>query len=161
LSYRGNQKGNYGNQKRGHVGFLGRKKKPKQPKEEDVVYFRNADPPEQKIQPETVAWQNRPLDQGVSLFLVRPTTFTVPGAKTVLPSDLTLQGKNAYEIALLSESQKLGLEAVSGDSSVRKYRILKTVDQLPTDKPLSFSDYQFIGNIKNSLRSHGYTVLPQ
>jgi predicted nuclease with RNAse H fold len=78
-----------------------------------------------------------------------------------LPSDLTLQEKNAYEIALLSESQKLGLEAVSGDSSVRKYRILKTVDQLPTDKPLSFSDYQFIGNIKNSLRSHGYTVLPQ
>ena len=79
----------------------------------------------------------------------------------LLPSDLTRQNEIAYQIALLSESQKLSLEAVLGDGSVRKYRIIKISSQLPTDKPSSFSDYPLVGNLKNALQPHGYTLIVQ
>jgi hypothetical protein len=81
------------------------------------------------------------------------------GQRVVLPSDLTQQAESAYQIGSLAETQKLSLEAVSGDGQIRKYHIIKTVDQLPQDKPLSFSDYPLVGNIKNALKNHGYTLV--
>ncbi|MGA2680638.1 MAG: hypothetical protein ABSF44_02435 [Candidatus Bathyarchaeia archaeon] len=175
MSYRGQKKGSYAPYKKSRFSWVRSKKaKPKenitdikddpepQSSKDDSEPQKVRDEPEpQTVAPETISWQNRPLAPDIRIFLVRPETLTVTGARTILPVDLTLQKELGYQIALLAESQRLNIEAQSGDGSVKKYRILKISSQLPTDKNLSFSDYPLVGNIKNSLGPHGYTILPQ
>jgi len=156
LSYRGQQKGSYGAPYKKSRFSWG---KPKKPKDKEVVYVR--DDPEPKIPEETIQWTPKPLGQGIQILLSRPTTLTQNGAKTLLPTDLTQQAEIASQVSLLAESnQKLGLEVLSGDGSIRHYRIVKTASLLPTDKTLTYSDYPLIGNLKEALRLCGYSVIP-
>jgi len=145
----------YGNQKHSSGGSRFSWRKPKKPK--DVINVKEE--PEPKVEPETVTWTDRPLPEGVKVFLSQPTTFTNNAQKRLLPSDISLQSQNAYQIGLLAANQKLSLEVVTPNGQEKQYRIIKTSEQQPQDKPLAFSDYVFVGNIKNALRTNGYTVI--
>jgi len=61
-----------------------------------------------------------------------------------------LQSQNASQIGVLASSQKLGLEVVTPDGELKHYRILRVNEQQPQDKPLAFSDYVYVGNLKNA-----------
>jgi len=155
LSYRGSQKGHYGdNSKRSRFSW-GRLKKQK---EKEVIYMRDPEP-EPKVAPETIVWTPRPLAPGVRVFLSKPTTLSSDGCKVLLTNDLTQQNQLAYQIALLAESQKLGVEVLTPEGATLKYKVIKIVDQKPEDKAVSFADMAFIGNLKSSLKPNGYTLI--
>jgi hypothetical protein len=145
----------YGNQKHASGGSRFSWRKPKKQKENDYVQ----DEPEPKIPEETIVWAPRPLAQGVRVFLDKPTTLTSNGCKFVLPNDLTMQNELGYQISLLAESQKLGVEVLTPEGVALKYKIIKIVDQTPEDKAVSFGDMAFIGNLKSSLKPCGYTLI--
>jgi hypothetical protein len=129
----------------------------KQKKPKEVIYVK--DDPEPKVPEETIVWNPRPLAPGVRVFLSKPTTLTSNGCKFVLSNDLTQQNELAYQIALLVESQKLGVEVLNPEGQSLKYKLIKIVDQKPEDKPVSFGDMAFVGNLKGALKPWGYTLI--
>jgi hypothetical protein len=70
-----------------------------------------------------------------------------------------MQNELGYQISLLAESQKLGVEVLTPEGVALKYKIIKIVDQTPEDKAVSFGDMAFIGNLKSSLKPCGYTLI--
>jgi hypothetical protein len=145
----------YGNQKHGSSGSRFSWRKPKKQKENDYVQ----DEPEPKIPEETIVWTPRPLSQGVRVFLSKSTTLSADDCRVALTNDLTQQNELGYQIALLSESQKLGVEVLTPEGQTLKYKVIKIVDQTPEDKPVSFGDMAFIGNLKSALKPCGYTLI--
>ena len=95
----------------------------------------------------------------MQVFLSKPTTLTSNGCKFVLSNDLTQQNELGYQISLLAESQKLGVEVLTPEGQTLKFKIIKIVDQTPEDKSVSFGDMAFIGNLKSALKSCGYTLI--
>src|SRR5450756_1714918 len=124
-SYRGQPKGHYGDSSKHGRFSWGKPKKPK-----EVIYVR--DDPEPKVPPETISWTPRPLPQDVRVLLSKPTTLTAEGSKVLLSNDLTKQNELGYQISMLAESQKLGVEVMLPNGSTMKYKIIKIVDQLPS-----------------------------
>jgi len=155
LAYNSKGGHGYGNQKHGSGGSRFSWRKQKKPKED--VYVK--DDPEPKVPEETIVWTPRPLAPGVQVFLAKPTTLTSNGCKFVLSNDLTQQNELAYQISIMSESQKLGVEVLTPEGETRKYKIIKIVDQRPEDKPVSFGDMAYIGNLKGALKPCGYTLI--
>jgi hypothetical protein len=145
----------YGNQKHGSGGSRFSWRKPKKPKED--VYVK--DDPEPKVPEETIVWTPRPLAPGVQVFLDTPTTWTSNASKALLSNDLTKQTELGYQISLLAESQKLGVEVLSTEGQTLKYKIIKIVDQKPEDKAVSFADMAYIGNLKSALKPNGYALI--
>ena len=154
MGYNARSGSGYGNQKHGSGGSRFSWRKQKKPK--DIVYVKE---PEPKVPEETIQWTPRPLAPGVRVFLSKPTTLTSNGCKFVLSNDLTQQNELGYQIALLAESQKLGVEVLTPEGQTLKYKIIKIVDQTPEDKPVSFGDMAFIGNLKGALKPCGYTLI--
>ena len=70
VSFNGRGGSSYGNQRHGSRFSFGRGKKQK--KDQETVYVR--DDPEPKVEPENIVWQDRPLPEGVQVFLSQPTT---------------------------------------------------------------------------------------
>lgn len=155
MSYNPRSGHGYGNQKHGSGGSRFSWRKPK--KEKEVIYVK--DDPEPKVPEETIVWTPRPLAQNVRVFLDKPTTLTTNGCKFVLSNDLTKQNELGYQISLLAESQKLGVEVLTPEGQTLKYKIIKIVDQTPEDKPVSFADMAYIGNLKSALKPCGYTLV--
>jgi hypothetical protein len=155
LSYNARSGSGYGNQKHGSSGsrFSWRKNK----KQKEVIYVK--DDPEPKVAPETIEWTPRPLAQNVRVFLDTPTTWTSNASKALLSNDLTKQTELGYQVSLLAESQKLGVEVLTPEGQTLKYKIIKIVDQRPEDKAVSFADMAYIGNLKSALKPCGYTLI--
>jgi hypothetical protein len=156
LSYSPRGGHGYGNNQHGSSGgsrFSWRKQK----KPKEVINVKEE--PEPKVAPETIVWTPRPLEQNVQVFLSTPTTMTSNASKSVLSNDLTKQNELGYQIALLAESQKLGVEVLTPEGATLKYKIIKLVDQKPEDKPVSFGDMAFVGNLKGALKPCGYTLV--
>lgn len=144
----------YGNQRHGsgksHFSWI----KPRKPKE--VVF---EEEPEPKVPEDTISWSPRPLAQGVQVFLNTPTTLTANASKSVLTNDLTKQNELGFQIALLAESQKLGVEVLTPEGQTLKYKVIKIVEQTAEDKAVSFGDMAYIGNLKVALKPCGYTLI--
>lgn len=145
----------YGNQKQGSGGSRFSWRKPKKPK--DIINVKEELEP--KIAPETIVWVPRPLAQNVQVFLNTSTTLTSNASKALLSNDLTKQTELGYQISMLAESQKLGVEVLTPEGQTLKYKIIKIVDQRPEDKAVSFADMAYIGNLKSSLKPCGYTLI--
>lgn len=146
----------YGNQKHGSSGsrFSWRKQKPK-----DVVYVRDEEEKPKQPIPDTIHWQERPLPQGTQLIVSTPTSLTQNGASFVLSNDLDKQQALALQICQLASTQKLKLEVKLPDGSTQKYRIINSIDQLPSDRTVSFNDMVYVGNLRNQLRINGFTLI--
>jgi hypothetical protein len=155
LGYNARSGSSYGNQKHGSSGSRFSWRKPK--KQKEPVYVK--DDPEPKIPEETIVWTPRPLAQGVQVFLDTPTTWMTNASKALLSNDLTKQNELGYQISLLAESQKLGVEVLTPAGQTLKYKIIRIVDQTPEDKAVSFGDMAFVGNLKNALKPNGYTLI--
>jgi hypothetical protein len=155
LSYNGKGGSSYGNQKRGSRFHFGRGKK-KETELREVVAYRE---PEPKIPQENIVWTPRPLDVGSKIVLCTPTTLSQNGAKFLLSNDLAAQEALAYQISLLGESNKLEIEAFRPNGECKKFKIIRINSQTPNDKPVSFADMTLIGNLKNSLKSCGFTIV--
>lgn len=151
MSYNARSGHGYGNQKHGSSGSRFSWRKPQKPK--DVINVKEE--PEPKVAPETIEWTPRPLAQGVQVFLF------YNGGKFVLSNDLPQQNELGYQICILAESRKLRVEVLTPEGETRKYQIIKIVDQKPEDKPVSFGDMAFVGNLKNALKPNGYTLIAQ
>ncbi len=155
MSYNARGGHGYGNQKHGSSGSRFSWRKQKKPK--DIVY--DKDDPEPTVPEETIVWTPRPLPQNVRVFLDTPTTLTSNASKALLSNDLTKQNELGYQISLLAESQKLGIEVLTPEGQTLKYKIIKIVDRRPEDKAVSFADMAYIGNLKGSLKPCGYTLI--
>jgi hypothetical protein len=156
LGYNARSGHGYGNNRHGSGGgsrFSWRKPK----KDNEVINVKGETEP--KIAPETIVWTPRPLAQGVRVFLDKPATWTTTASKTLLSNDLTMQNELGYQIALLAESQKLGVEVLTPEGQTLKYKVIKIVDQTPEDKAVSFGDMAYIGNLKSALKPCGYTLI--
>jgi hypothetical protein len=146
----------YGNQKHSSGGSRFSWRKPKKPKEVNVR--EEEDKPRQPI-PDTIHWQERALPQGTRLTISTPTTLTSNAVSYVLANDLDKQQPQAFQICQLASTQKLKLEVMLPDGSNRKFKIINSVDQLPSDAPVSFNDMVYVGNLRNQLRINGFTLI--
>jgi hypothetical protein len=161
LSYRGQPKGSYGNSRRGRWPWSGPKKPKPKENQENVIYVRDSeDKPKQPI-PDTFHWQEKLVPEGTKVILSRSTSLTVPGGKTLLANDLDRQHEIAFQICqLAAQNQKLSIEVLLPDNvTVKKFKIIHSEDQLPSDKAVSFSDMVYVGNLRNQLRANGFTLI--
>jgi len=155
LSYNPRSGHGYGtNNRKGKSRFSWRKQKPK-----DVVYVRNEEEKSKQPIPDTIHWQERALPQGTKLTVTTPTTLTSNSASYVLSNDLDKQQSQAFQICQLASTQKLKLEVKLPDGSNLKFKIINSVDQLPSDAPVSFNDMVYVGNLRNQLRANGFTLI--
>ena len=158
MSYRGQTKGSYGNSKRGRWPWSG----PKKPKDKEVIYVRDSE--EDKLKqpiPDLIHWQDRPLPEGTKVILNRSTTLSNPGAKVLLSNDLDKQHEIAFQISqLAAQNQKLNIEVLLPDNvTVKKFKIIHSEDQLPSDNAVNFQDMVYVGNLRNQLRANGFTLI--
>jgi hypothetical protein len=150
----------YGDQR--HGSGKSRFSWPKWKKPKEVINFvrPEEDKPKAPVIPELIHWVERPLPEGTKVFLNRPTTLTSDNAKFLLSNDLDKQHEIGFQISqLASENSKLTLEVALPDTSIRKFKIIKSEDQLPSDESLSFQDMIYVGNLRNQLRVNGFTLI--
>jgi hypothetical protein len=155
--YGGHQQGYYGPSGKSHNsgGFFGTGKK----RDRDIIFVRDAEEKPKQPIPDVIHWQERPLPEGTKLTVSTPPTLTNNGASLVLANDLDKQQSQAFQICQIASNQKLKLEATLPDGSSRKFRIINSVDQLPSDRPVSFNDMVYVGNLRNQLRANGFTLV--
>ncbi len=129
--------------------------------EDKVVNVREEEKPKSPAS-EIIQWQERPIPDNVQIILSKPTNLLETGVKVLLSNDLEKQHEIAYQISTVASTlkQKLGIEVLLQDGSTKKFKVISIVDQQPTDKPVSFADLTYIGNLRNQLRPNGFTVIP-
>jgi hypothetical protein len=94
------------------------------------------------------------------VILNKPMSLSSEGVKVLLPNDLDKQHEIGFQISqLASQNQKLNIEVLLPDNSVRKVKIIKSEDQLPSDNAVSFQDMVYVGNLRNQLRQNDFTLI--
>ncbi|MGA2523650.1 MAG: hypothetical protein ABSF65_05800 [Candidatus Bathyarchaeia archaeon] len=168
MSYNGQGGSGYGNQRRRGSGFFGRGKKRDEKAPEWTDSKADSNEPgseEQRIEPQPLGdyinWSSRPLEVGTKIVLCTPTTLTQNSSKFLLSNDLAAQNQLAYQIGLLGEKQPLELETFKPNGQCRKYKIVKIADLKSDDRQASLEDMSVIGNLRNSLKRNGFTVIPK
>jgi hypothetical protein len=147
----------YGNQKHGSGG--GSRFSWRKPKKPEIVYVRDEEEKPKQPIPDTIHWQERPLPQGTQLTIITPSSFTQNSQSFVLSNDLDKQQPQALQICQLASSEKLKLEVKLPDGTTEKFKIINSVDQLPSDRTVDFNSMVYVGNLRNQLRANGFTLI--